>query len=87
MDTAETAERPEDQPPSEGEVEAELAAQVADEGLQARLWLKAILPLLQMRSTDSDPSDRVQLAYDRMHIAACERVARILRSDLTGDQG
>jgi hypothetical protein len=54
---------------------------------QARLWLKAIAPLLQLRSHDSDPSSRVQLAFDLMHIAACERAARVLRSDLGPDGG
>ena len=49
---------------------------------QARLWLRAITPVLQMRSTDSDPSDRVQYAFDKMHIAACERITRILGSDV-----
>jgi hypothetical protein len=28
----------------------------------------------------------VQYAFDRMYIAACERIARILRSDLGCDQ-
>lgn len=62
----------------------------ADELMQAayeieaekRLWLRSILPLLQLRSHDPDPSGRVQLAFDLMSIAACERVARILGSDL-----
>jgi hypothetical protein len=53
---------------------------------EQRLWLKAIIPLLALRSHDSDPSSRVQLAFDLMHIAACERVRRILRSDLPEDQ-
>jgi hypothetical protein len=49
---------------------------------QKRLWLRAIIPLLQLRSHDTDPSGRVQLAFDLMHIAACERVARILNEDI-----
>jgi hypothetical protein len=49
---------------------------------QHRLWLRAIIPLLQLRSHDGDPSGRVQLAFDLMHIAACERVSRIVRADL-----
>lgn len=52
-----------------------------DEEVQKRLWLRTIIPLLQLRSHDTDPSGRVQLAFDLMHIAACERVARILRND------
>ncbi|MGP0063515.1 MAG: hypothetical protein ACLQGP_07955 [Isosphaeraceae bacterium] len=50
---------------------------------QKRLWLRAIIPLLQLRSHDPDPSGRVQLAFDLMHIAACERASRLLRSDLS----
>jgi hypothetical protein len=53
-----------------------------DHESQQRLWLRAIIPLLQLRSHDSDPSPRVQLAFDLMHIAAAERVARLMRSDL-----
>jgi hypothetical protein len=57
-----------------------------DEEAQKRLWMRTIIPLLQLRSHDSDPSGRVQLAFDLMHIAACERMARILRDDLPDDQ-
>jgi hypothetical protein len=57
-----------------------------DEEAQRRLWVRTIIPLLQLRSHDSDPSGRVQLAFDLMHIAACERVTRLLRSDLRDDQ-
>ena len=53
---------------------------------QRRLWLRAIIPLLHNRSHDSDPSGRVQLAIDLMHIAACERVSRIMQSDLPDHQ-
>jgi hypothetical protein len=49
---------------------------------QQRLWLRTLIPLLQLRSHDSDPSGRVQLAFDLMHIAACERVSRIVRGAL-----
>jgi hypothetical protein len=58
-----------------------------DEESQRRLWLRTIIPLLQLRSHDSDPSGRVQLAFDLLHIAACERAARILRGDLAGERG
>jgi hypothetical protein len=47
-----------------------------------RLWLRAILPLLQPNPVDPDPNPRVQFAFDRMRIAACERAARILASDV-----
>jgi hypothetical protein len=63
------------------------ACDYIDEEAQKRLWVRTIIPLLQLRSHDSDPSGRVQLAFDLMHIAACERVARILRNDLPSDQG
>jgi hypothetical protein len=53
-----------------------------DPEVQHRLWLRAVVPLLQLRSHETDPSQRVQFALDQMYIAACERVARLLRSDL-----
>jgi hypothetical protein len=59
----------------------ELIQAALNEESQRRLWLRTITPLLQLRSRHSDPSDRVQLAYDLMHIAACERASRLLRSD------
>jgi hypothetical protein len=62
----------------------EIAADMLADECQRRLWLRAIIPLLQLRSHNSDPSPRVQLAYDRMFIAATERAARILGSDLPG---
>jgi len=65
----------------------DVIADVIDLETQKRLWVRALIPLLQLRSRDSDASGRVQLALDLMHIAACERVSRILRSDLTGDRG
>ena len=50
------------------------------------LALSEILPFSQYRLAlsefDVPPSDRVQFAMDQALIAACERVARILRSDL-----
>jgi hypothetical protein len=78
---------PEGTDPDEiGEPTAEdIAQQIIDLESQQRLWLKAILPLLQLRSPDADPSDRVQFAFDQMTIAACERAARILHSDLRSD--
>jgi hypothetical protein len=60
----------------------DMVSEVLDLETQRRLWLRAIIPLLQLRSHDSDPSGRVQLAFDLMHIAACERVSRIVRGDL-----
>ena len=57
----------------------------ADEGRQ-RLWIRSLTPLLQLRSHETDPSSRVQFAFDQMYVAACERVARILRSDLANGE-
>ena len=64
----------------------DLVADLIDLETQKRLWLRALIPLLQLRSRDSDPSGRVQLAFDLMHIAACDRVRRLLRSDSPDDQ-
>ncbi len=63
----------------------ELIQAALNDESQQRLWLRTIIPLLQLRSHDSDPSGRVQLAYDLMHIAACERASRLLRSDLPSE--
>lgn len=60
------------------------AVEAAECEAQKRLWLRAITPILQLRSHEPDPSDRVQFAFDLMHVAACERVARILDSDRPG---
>ena len=67
---------------------------ILDVDVQNRLWLKAVVPLLQLRSQEADSgvtplavSGRVQFAFDLMYIAACERIARILRSDLPSNQG
>ncbi len=88
MDTDDLSVPAVDQSEDEREPTAEdIAQQIIDIESQQRLWLKAILPLLQLRSRDSDPSDRVQFALDQMTIAACERAARILRTDLRPDQG
>ena len=65
----------------------DVVADIIDLETQKRLWVRALIPLLQVRSRDSDASGRVQLALDLMHIAACERISRILRSDLTRDRG
>jgi hypothetical protein len=68
-------------------IDDDLVADVIDLESQKRLWVRALIPLLQLRSRESDPSSRVQLALDLMHIAACERIRRLLRSDLPDDQG
>jgi hypothetical protein len=61
---------------------ANVAAVVFDDDIERRLWIRTLLPLIQARSHDSDPSGRVQLAFDLMHIAACERIQRLCNSDL-----
>jgi hypothetical protein len=68
-------------------IDDELVADIIDLESQKRLWVRALIPLLQLRSRESDPSSRVQLALDLLHIAACERIRRLLRSDLPDDQG
>ena len=55
-----------------------------DDG-RRRLWVRALVPLIQLRTQETDPSSRVQFAFDQMYIAACERVGRICRSDLPPD--
>ena len=47
---------------------------------ERRKWILMIAALLELHSHDSDPSDRVQAAFDCMHIAACESAIRILRT-------
>ena len=64
-----------------GDEEA-IVEEYVDPDVQSRLWLKAVVPLLQLRSHETDPNGRVQFAFDLMYIAACERIARILRSDV-----
>jgi len=65
----------------------EMIPDYPDADVQNRLWLKAVVPLLQLRSHETDPSGRVQFAFDHMYVAACERVARILRCDLPASPG
>jgi len=84
----------EDEPEGERDDETEAAEPTVDDMVEAaidheaqqRLWVRAIVPLLRLRSHDTDPSGRVQLAFDLMHIAACERVARLMRADLPPDR-
>jgi hypothetical protein len=57
---------------------AEAEARQLDERAQWRLTVRAILPHLQARSHDTDPSARVQLASDKAAIAAYEAVARLM---------
>jgi hypothetical protein len=58
------------------------AAAMLDDDEQRRYWLRALLPFVQARRCDSDPSGRVQLALDLMQIAVCERITRLCNCDL-----
>ena len=69
------------QAPADDDVALDQVDELAADA-QARLWVRALTPLLQLRSIESDPSARVQFALDKMHIAACERITRILGSDV-----
>ncbi len=77
---------------SEAEIDADLtdpeqdAIDAAAEDVQARLWVRTLTPLLQLRNHDTDPSGRVQFAFDKLFVATCERVTRILESDLPKDR-
>jgi hypothetical protein len=48
---------------------------------EARLWLKGITAFVAIRSLETDPNSAVQTASDQAHIAAMDRVARLMRSD------
>lgn len=61
----------------------DMAAAILDLEMQRRLWVRTLTAFMAARFHDEDPSPRVQLAYDLAHIAAAERLARIMRSDLT----
>jgi hypothetical protein len=65
--------------------EDDLLADIIDLETQKRLWVRALIPLLQLRTHDSDRSGRVQLAFDLMLIAACERIRGLLRTDPPDD--
>jgi hypothetical protein len=53
----------------------EMIPDYPDADVQNRLWLKAVVPLLQLRSHETDPSGRVQFAFDQMYVAASESPA------------
>ena len=86
METPDPTLEPETDPGVDADT-GEPADDVVDEGESVEvLALSEILPFSQYRLVltefDQPPSDRVQFALDQALIAACERVARILRSDL-----
>ena len=65
----------------------EMIPDYPDADVQNRLWLKAVVPLLQLRSHETNPSGRVQFAFDQMYVAASESPAsssatfRLARAD------
>jgi hypothetical protein len=78
-----------DNPPDDDRVEADAADEIEDDFVryeafeaQGRLWIKAVAPILQLRPHDATQNVRLQYALDRLQIAACERLIRILSSDL-----
>jgi hypothetical protein len=83
MTPTDTTTPPVDPEPDEPDDVEELA-QAIDLEENARKMVRAVLAI---RSHDSDPSDRVQLAFDAAMIAACERIGRIMRSDLGAGGG
>ena len=81
---------PDPTPAPAADADAEDEVEVEEEEGEAEaaglVTLGEVLPMSQysipMGEWDRPPSDRVQYALDMLIIAACERAARILRSDL-----
>ncbi len=76
-----------DEPASPLDDQGDSALGAADDplgsvGLNDRLWLRALIPILQCLPDDPHVNPRVQFAIDRLRIATCERAVRILSSDL-----
>jgi hypothetical protein len=73
--------------------EEAIAAQVEgivielDAEAERRLWIETLVPVVGLWRSGSHPSGRVQLALDLMHIAACERLARLCNSDMDTTDG
>lgn len=64
------------------EIAAENAAAYVDFDMANRLWLKVLIDVIRTRTLAEEPDPRVQKSYDDMHMAVCERVQRIVESDL-----
>lgn len=60
----------------------ECAAELLRDESQGRLWLRALVPILQLKAGDSEPAGIGRGAFELMYAAACDRACRILRSDL-----
>ena len=89
METPDPTLEPPETDPGIDDDTGDAADDVVDEAEAVEvLALSEILPFSQYRISlaegERPPSDRVQFAMDQALIAACERVARILRSDLPG---
>lgn len=73
-------------PPPDDDISLDDAVQAAlDYEVQQRLWLRVLLPYIW----DDQPqhaSQTVEFGRDLVRLAACQRVCRILRSDLPADQ-
>ena len=70
-----------DPPIDDGVDQVEDLAKALGLDLRERRWVKAAVLALDADEPDElDP--RVKYAYDKMRIAACERIMRALQSDL-----
>ncbi len=65
----------------EAEDHVEQLAECLDIEAERRRWIRVAVAALAA-SEPEHCSGRVQLAYDTMRIAACERMVRLLGSDL-----
>jgi hypothetical protein len=52
---------------------------------EQRLLIKELTSIVHGAVHDRYPSERVQFSMDMLYVAACERIIRILRSDIDGD--
>lgn len=71
--------------PAEDPTPDEVVAATRQLDTERRLWVRSLTPLLALRSRESDPSDRVQLALDLMMISACDRIRELLRGEIPSD--
>jgi hypothetical protein len=63
--------------PTPDEIMADCVA-IQSEG---RRWLRGITAFVKTRSHESDPCQAVQTASNLAHMAAYDRIARLMRSD------
>ena len=67
--------------PAQDPTPDDLIADCVRQGSEDRLWLRSVTAFIAGRSRELDPSSAVQTASDLAHIAAYDRVSRLLRSD------